>query len=324
MNYRQLGGTGIEVSDIGFGAWGIGGDAYGTVDDQNSLDAIAQALDSGINFFDTADLYGGGHSEELLGVGLKGRRNRAVIATKVGTLPHSGFYMPQDFSPEYIRKGLEGSLKRLQTDYLDLYQLHSPKIDQVEPALETLQCLRQEGKIREFGVSARSPQDALTLVQYFNIPVLQVNFNLIDQRVIDCGLSAWVLEHHIGVVVRTPLCFGFLTGELNGNEQFSGTDHRNNWPTEQRRRWANAPTLFAHLLGEKVSPVHLALGFCLSFPFVSTVIPGMLTREQVEDNVKALEQTPLEPEELKEIRKIYEEHEFYDPGIKQALLQHAG
>ena len=129
MKYRKLGNTGLEVSEIGFGAWGIGGDSYGTVDDDVSRKALRFAYDQGITLFDTSDIYGSGHSEELIGQVLKDVRGRIVIASKVGTLPHFGFTMPQDFSVKHIREALEASLRRLQSEYVDLYQLHSPPIE---------------------------------------------------------------------------------------------------------------------------------------------------------------------------------------------------
>jgi aryl-alcohol dehydrogenase-like predicted oxidoreductase len=288
MRYRQLGSTGITVSEIGFGAWGLGGDAYGPVDDEISGRALRQALDAGVTFYDTADLYGGGHSEAVLGSTFRDCRDKIVIATKVGTLPHTGFYMPQDFSAEHIRQSVEASLRRLQTEYIDLYQLHSPQLAQPnwDEILATLASLRQAGKIRAYGLSARSPADAKTAVEQFGFGVVQVNFNLIDQRAIETGLLALCRQRQVGVIARTPLAFGFLSGQLTGEETFPGRDHRNNWPREQLRRWAEAGRLFASLNdGLPRTRVQLALQFCLSDASVAAVIPGMLTPDEVRENM---------------------------------------
>ena len=324
MKYRRLGNTGITVSEIGFGTWGLGGDSYGPADDAVSRQALRLALDLGITFYDTSDLYGKGHSEEILGETLSDCRDRVIIATKVGTLPHTGFHMPQDFSAAHIKTGVEASLRRLGTDYIDLYQLHSPPLDlpNWDETISTLELLKQEGKIRAFGISARSPGDTKTAVEQFGFGVVQVNFNLIDHRAIDEGLFEVCRQKNVGVIVRTPLSFGFLSGELTGDEEFQGRDHRANWPREQLRRWANAPQLFMPLNeGKERTLVQLALKFCLSEACVSTVIPGMMTYEEVKENAAAADLPLLTQRELETIRSIYRSHIFYDPTIKQETLR---
>ncbi|MEW6156919.1 MAG: aldo/keto reductase [Verrucomicrobiota bacterium] len=322
MNYRILGKTGFRVSEIGFGAWGLGGDAYGRVDDAVSKTALLHALDLGVNFFDTADLYGGGHSEKIVGETLRPFRDRVLIATKVGTLPHTGFYMPQDFSPGHIRKGIEASLRRLQTGHIDLYQLHSPDLQtcDLEGAVRTLEHLRAEGVVRAFGISVRSPADGKLALQRFAVDTLQVNFNLIDQRAVDCGLFELAQRLHVGIIARTPLCFGYLTGKFTGSENFEGRDHRANWPAEQLRRWAEAPNAFASLHDHRRTPAQLALRFCLAWNAVSTVIPGMMTPQHVAENLSAVRVPRLTEAELAEIRRIYQAHTFYDPAVKQKAL----
>jgi aryl-alcohol dehydrogenase-like predicted oxidoreductase len=320
VQYRELGNLGIDVSEIGFGTWGLGGNSYGPVDDQVSKTTLQLAYDNGITFYDTSDLYGNGHSEEILGETFKGLRDKVIIATKVGTLPHSGFRMPQDFSPRYIRKGIEASLKRLRTDYIDLYQLHSPSRDLLENGdcgLETLRMLQKEGKIRTFGISVRSPDDGLTAIEKFNFPVVQVNFNLIDHRAIENGLLEMAKRRNTGVIARTPLCFGYLSGKLTGNDKFKGLDHRMNWPKEQLRRWASAPNLFSFLnQGKGCTPAQLALRFCLDQESISTVIPGMMNEEEVKENIKTIKMDPLSEEEISEIRLVYKSNIFYDPSAK--------
>lgn len=321
MKYRKLGNTGIEVSEIGFGTWGLGGNSYGTVDDDVSKAALRFAFDSGITFYDTSDLYGNGHSEEVLGDALHDVRDKIIISTKVGLLPHTGFEMPCDFSPSHIRQGLEASLRRLRSKYIDIYLLHSPTIAMLRDdsaIVATLQTLKEVGKIRAYGISARSPDDCLALIQEFDFKVVQVNFNMIDQRAIDNGLFDLAFEKRVGIIVRTPLCFGYLTGKLHGNEKFEGIDHRANWPVEQLQRWAKAPDLFSFLnQGKNRTPAQLALRFCLDYKSVSTVIPGMMNRNEVKENILASSLEALNAEEMARIKLIYENNIFYDNTAKQ-------
>jgi len=317
---RALGLTGLEVSEIGFGTWGLGGDSYGPVEDAASLATLRFAYESGVTFYDTSDLYGSGHSEKILGEAFKDVRENVIIATKVGLLPHSGFEMPSDFSPRHIREALEASLRRLQTDYVDLYLLHSPTINTLRDNPEimgTLHELHESGKIRAFGASVRSPEDGMVAIREFDLPVIEVNFNLIDQRALTCGLFDQATHRHTGIIIRTPLCFGYLTGKLNGSETFPGKDHRANWPAEQLRRWAGAPDLFSFLNEDRSrSAVQLALRFCLDYPAVSTVIPGMMNQAEVMENLTACSLSPLSAVELERIRLVYANHDFYDKNAK--------
>lgn len=320
MNYRKLGETGLTVSEIGFGTWGLGGNAYGVADDQESKKALEVAFDKGINFYDTADLYGNGHSEELLGEVFSARRDQVVIATKGGTLPHTTFDMPQDFSPNYIINALEQSLKRLNTDYIDLYLLHSPRIQDIqenEDILKTLETFQSEGKIRSYGVSTRTPSDAMTAVNEFGFRVVEVNFNMIDHRALDVGLFDRAKVDQLGIIVRTPLTFGYLTGKLKGDEQFQGTDHRANWPKDQLKRWADAHQLFSFIFeGKACTPAQVALRFCLDFDVVSTVIPGMMKTSEVIENSAASEMQSLTDGEMTRIKTVYQAHDFYDKTAK--------
>lgn len=320
MKYRSLGNTGLHVSEIGFGTWGLGGTSYGPVDDEESKRALELAFERGITFYDTSDLYGDGHSEKVLGEVFAGRRQQVVIATKGGMLPHSGFEMPQDFSVAHIERALVASLRRLNTDYVDLYLLHSPPPDLPNWAevVAALQRFQAGGMIRAFGLSARSPADARWGVEQLGFAAIQVNFNLIDQRAIDSGLLAMCGARNVGVIVRTPLCFGFLSGNMTGDEQFAQGDHRANWPREQLRRWASAPAVFRPLLrGPEHSLLQLALQWCLSDPAVSTVIPGMLTRSEVDEDAAVIDLAPLTVEERDAIRLAYRAQVFYDPVAKQ-------
>lgn len=324
MKYRSLGKTGLIVSEIGFGTWGLGGNAYGPADDCVSIQALQTAFDQGITFFDTSDLYGDGRSEEVLGQALHDVREKVVICTKIGLLPHAGFSMPYDFSPQYIRQGIQDSLRRLKTDYVDLYLLHSPTIDFLESHPETLEVmteLQDAGLIRSYGVSVRSPADGIMAIQQFDVAAIEVNFNLIDQRAIENGLFELAQKVQAGIIVRTPLCFGYLTGQLRGDEQFEGIDHRANWPSGQLQRWAEAPEYFLSLAENRKSTIgQLALRFCLDQESISTVIPGMMNADQVLENAMSSHFECLTNEEKAHIHHIYQANSFYDKNAKQESL----
>lgn len=319
MRTKRLGPTSLESSVIGFGAWGLGGVSYGPIEEAQALEVLDLALEAGVTLYDTSDLYGDGVSEILVGKAFAGRRDKALIATKGGTLPHKGFHMPQNFSRPYLEGALEASLRRLGVDYVDLYQLHSPTLEDIETndCVETLEAMRRAGKIKAYGVSVRSPMDGKTAIEKFGFPVVQVNFNLIDQRAAECGLFETALAHGAGIICRTPLCFGFLSGALCADTPFAKGDHRANWPKDQLACWANAPALFAGLTeGKGRSYVQLALQFCLAQPAVTTVIPGMMNAREVEEDLAAEALPPLTQAELDEIRAIYRANSFYDRSAK--------
>lgn len=322
MKYRKLGKTGLMISEIGFGAWGIGGGlaSYGPVDDTTSINALKYAFENGINFFDTSDTYGSGHSEELIGKALNDMRDKVVIATKVGCLPHSGPQMPQDFSVNHIKKSIKGSLKRLKTDYIDLYQLHSPPLETLknDETFNTLNRLKKEGVIGAIGISTRSPDDALIAIEKYDYDCVQINFNLIDLRAIENGLIELAGDKQIGVIGRTPFCFGFLTGKISEKTNFSPDDHRLNWPKKQLKQWSNAISLFEKLYSSKKwTPSHLALKFCLSFKNISTVIPGMMNNGEIKENIKSSDLDDLSEEDINIIKNIYKTHEFFDVSLKE-------
>lgn len=317
MQYRPLGKTGITVSEIGFGSWGIGGrtegaTSYGKTDDAESKSALEAAFDAGITFYDTSDLYGYGHSEELLGEVFARRREKVVIASKVGYVKHGG---PHDFSPARIRQCAEASLRRLGSDYLDVYQLHSPPLDELRRtagAIEEMRKLKEEGKIRAIGISVKNPEDGFLAVTEFGADSVQVNFNMIDQRVLDNGFLDFAHDQEVGVIARTPLGFGFLSGTIT-DFSFSPDDHRSSWPESQLRRWAEAPHLFGFLNeGRGWTPTQIALKFCLSFPAVSSVIPGILHPEEARENASASDLLQFTPEEIARAREVYHSHEFFD------------
>jgi len=303
MRYRPLAGTGLTVSGIGFGAWGIGGWtpgelSYGTTDDAVSLAALDRALELGVTFIDTAPLYGLGRSEELIGQAIRGRRDRVVVATKAGYRDYS---TPADYSPAGIVQSLERSLRRLGTDHVDLLQLHSPSIDLLRgngPIIDCLAGLVQKGLIRGWGLSVNSPAEGAAAIREFRCPVVQANFNMLDVRAIECGLFELARSAGSAVIARTPLNFGFLVEDFADDTVFPPEDHRSRWNGGPVARWARMARAIAAATGggDAAARVRTALRFCLSFDAVAAVIPGILTPRQAEENAAAGDLDPLPPE----------------------------
>ena len=318
MKRRRLGNTDIEVSELAFGAWGIGGrtagpTSYGETDDKVSLRALRHAVASGITFFDTSNVYGAGHSEVLLGRAFRTDRAGVIIATKLGWPSYTG---PSDFSPGGIRESLEGSLKRLQTDYVDLLQLHNPPLNwrATQPdLLETLQDLTAAGKIRAVGVSVRSPEEASAFVREPAVVAIQANFNMMDTRVVTSSLLQGVAGHKQSLIARTPLCFGFLSGQIDQRTVFASGDHRAAWSVDQRTRWIEGSQLFKDMVERyDAGPLpDAALRFCLSFSGVATVLSGMLNEGEVSQNAAAVNKGALPAPLIQEILALHEKLTFF-------------
>lgn len=315
MIYRLLGSTGLIVSKLGFGCWGIGGltegaTSYGPTDDKESERALNFAFERGVNFFDTSNIYGNGHSEELLGSVFKDKRDKVIIATKGGYVSHG---TPSDFSAGYLRKSLEGSLVRLKTDYVDLFQLHSPPLEALEngEVVCELEQMKKEGKIRACGISVQNPHDGVIAVEKYGFKAVQVNFNMIDQRALDVGLLRAAIYQEARIIARTPLGFGFLSGYYR-KVDFSKADHRSQWPLRQLEKWSQAPMFFEPLNRKKRRTLaQLALSFCLHYEAVATVIPGMMRVSEVEENLGIFHLPRLIEEEAKEINLIYRNNSFF-------------
>ena len=305
MHYRKFGNTELMVSEIGFGAWAIGGNArvgdvpigWGVVDDETSKKAIHAALNAGINFFDTADFYGLGHSEAVLSEVLKDRD--ILIATKVG---HRNIdeKIVLDYSKSYIVKACEESLKRLRREVIDYYQLHSARMQHLHQGecIEAMELLKQQGKIRYWGLSLNTfhpDAEANFLIERNLGDGFQLVFNIINQKAIDVIKKAAAKGY--GVIARMPLQFGLLTGKFSAETRFEKDDHRSfRLTTEIMERTLK-------VLGEKVWPLvneekinktQLALSFILSFEEISTIIPGIRTPDHVIQNTTGLKQLKKE------------------------------
>jgi aryl-alcohol dehydrogenase-like predicted oxidoreductase len=317
MHYRPLGKSGLSVSEIGFGAWGIGGattgpTSYGHTDDAASCAALEKALDVGINFFDTSNVYGDGHSERLIGKVFSKRRSEVIIATKAGFMD---FASPPDFSATSIRKSVESSLERLNTDYIDLLQLHNPSaewLSENQDTLELLERLQKDGKVRALGISVKSPSEAFSLLDMFPFQSVQANFNMLDIRVLECGLMEKLDAVGAGLIARTPMSFGFLSGRLTGEETFPAEDHRSRWPREQIQLWVEGARALQDACAESAeTPAYqVALRYCLSYPQVSTTIVGMLTPDEVVANAIASDSGTLSSDSCSKVEALHAERSF--------------
>ncbi len=306
MNYRTLGKTGIEVSEIGFGAWAIGGDAWGPVDDQQSIKAMHHAFELGVNFFDTADVYGEGRSERLVHELLKERRDRIVLSTKGGLMGHTRKPEPIYDQPEKVIKAFEDSLMRLGTDYIDVYFCHIwwHVEKETEAFLEAFDRLKRDGKVRVVGVSTDNFEYLKTFNRNQSIDVLQVDYSL-SNRNAEKEILPYCEEEKIGVVVRGPLQKGLLTGKFTKGITFTGNDVRQHWNPKWFEEQVEKVEKLKEFVKEDRSLGQLALQFVLSHPAVSTAIPGAKTTLQVEENAGASVSSLLEEEELLTIRALF-------------------
>ena len=317
MKFRCFGATNFQVSEIGFGSWAIGGEGYGVTDDRQSLEALETAYDLGVNFFDTADSYGSGHSEILIGEFLKEKKRESVfIASKVGW----NFYEKPTrkcFESGYIVKACEKSLHRLGVDVIDLYQLHNPSLKQLQDfkPISFLRQLKKEGKIRYVGVSVHREEEALEVLDFDDIDAIQLIVNMLDQRMLEKVVQKAAIKK-VAVVAREPLASGLLSGKYSQQSNFEKGDHRRRWTTDKRVADCEKIKLIQKVLrGESSNLIHQAIEFVLSVPEVSVVIPGMKTRQQVVENLKPSSEKRMTVEQIQKIKKIFKN----EPIFKVAL-----
>jgi aryl-alcohol dehydrogenase-like predicted oxidoreductase len=299
MQYRKFGNTDLHVSAIGFGAWAIGGAAmigdtaigWGDADDKVSVAAIEASMDKGINFFDTADIYGLGHSEELLGRTI-GKNKQMIIASKVGNVSRNEQFTV-DYSKKYILGACEASLKRLQREAIDYYQLHSARLSHLQEGecIEAMQQLQQEGKIRYWGLSLNT-FDAIPETEYLmksgSGNGFQLVLNILNQKALPLVKHAAAKGY--GIIARMPLQFGLLTGKFDKGVSFAANDHRKNRLIPEVVDTANTALQPVWELCEKYdcTKTQLALSYLLSYPEVSTIIPGIRTPAQAGLNTAGL------------------------------------
>lgn len=318
MHYRTLGKSGLKISAVSFGAWALGGD-FGTVDDSESKRALERAVELGVNFFDTADVYGDGRSERILGEFRRSTGADLIVATKAGRRlnPHAA----AGYNLENIRAFVERSLKNLRTDALDLLQLHCPPTDvyympQVFAALDTLKC---EGKLRHYGVSVERVEEALKAIEYPGVTSVQLIYNLLRRRPEDL-LFERAQQKGVGILARLPLSSGLLAGKMSRSTRFEPSDHRqynrHGEAFDQGETFSGVPfetgldfvDQVRRLVPEGQSVAAYAMRWILRQDAVTAVIPGAKRPVQVEENVSADGLAAPSADTLQELDRLYQAH----------------
>ena len=301
-----------KISKLGLGCWGLGGDAYGSIDDDLSKKIIYKAIDSGINFFDTSPTYGFGKSEERLGKYLP-KNDNLIIATKVGMKAHSGTEVPLSFTLKSIEKSIDQSLNRLNIESIPLAQLHSPMLDYktlFPDIFETLKLLTEKGKVKQWGISIAKPNHFANLEKDWNWASIEFNFSLIDQRILKYENY---YQNYSGILIaRTPLNFGFLTKQSTSESMVKDPkSHLSKWSKIQIEKWDFAASEMRKLsekLGRTLT--ELAIRFTLDTNLVEYSIPGAMNLSELEENISASKALPLSIGEILEIYAVYKNIEI--------------
>ena len=308
MQYRTLGRTGLRVSVIGLGTMVHAGH-FGPMKDSDSLSAIDAAIELGVNFIDTSDAYGAGYSETLLGNALKGRREKVILATKGGNVMVGPERGKRNFDPAYIGRVLEESLKRLQTDHIDLYQLHNPTVDVIErgEVWEVLERAKREGKIRYYGVSINTIEEGIAAVKDGRSDTIQLEYNLLAQEPAE-KIFPLAQEANVGIIARIPLRRGVLTGKMTvaDEQRFEGEDVRaRSYKGEAfAKELAKAEQLRFLVHGPVKTLGQAAIAFCVAHPAVSVTIPGARNEAQMRENAAAGDIT-LPAEDLAKVAELW-------------------
>lgn len=318
MNYRSFGRTGWEVSEIGFGAWAIGSE-WGHVSEQDALEALHCSIDEGINFIDTADVYGDGRSERLISRLLKERSERIYVATKAGRRlnPH----LPEGYNRENLEEFIDRSLKNLEVDVLDLVQLHCPptQVYYMPEVFGIMDDLISKGKLRFYGVSVEKVEEAIKAMEFPNVQSVQIIFNIFRQRPADLFFNL-AKKNKVGILARVPLASGLLTGKMSKETTFPEEDHRvynrhgDHFDVGETFSGVDFETGLAAveelrpMVPENATMAQFALRWILMFDTVSLAIPGAKNRGQALDNARASALPPLSEELMSKIKDIYDTH----------------
>lgn len=326
MKYRNLGGTDIEVSEVGFGVWTVSTGWWGEVDDGRSVGLLRRAFDRGINYFDTADTYGSGKGETLLADAFGGMREEVVISTKIGydfynhTARRGQQERPQDWSEDFIRFALEQSLKRLDTDYIDFLQLHNTKMDAIEndDLFALVEQFKSEGKVRAYGI-ALGPKigwldEGVKAMREHDIDGVQMIHNILEQNP-GRGLIEVARETGTSLIVRVPHSSGMLEGNYDENTTFAQNDHRRHRPKE----WLTEGLKKVEQLGFLTESGERTLGqaalkFILATPECVSTLPNIYSEEQLEEFVAAPDTPDLTEEELARVAELYESNFGLEPA----------
>jgi aryl-alcohol dehydrogenase-like predicted oxidoreductase len=316
MNYRTFGRTGWQVSEISFGAWAIGG-SWGHVSEADALDALRAALDLGVNFIDTADVYGDGRSERLIAQVLKERSEQVYVVTKAGRRldPH----VAEGYNQKNLTAFIERSLKNLEVEALDLVQLHCPptQVFYMPETFGALDDLAQAGKIKYYGVSVEKVEEAIKAIEYPNVQSVQIIFNMFRQRPADLFFDL-AQKRQVGILTRVPLASGLLTGKMTRQSTFAQDDHRNfnrygqafdvgeTFAGVDYETGLAAVEELRPLAPEGATMAQFALRWILMFDAISCAIPGAKNRQQATANAQAADLPPLSDEVMAKIRAIYD------------------
>lgn len=316
MQYRELGRTGWRISASSLGAWAIGG-SWGEVDDRESMAALHKAVDCGVNFFDTADVYGDGRSERLLRRLRQERSEEIIVATKAGRRldPH----VASGYNRQNLTAFVERSLQNLGTETIDLLQLHCPptEIYYMPETFAFLDDLVQEGKLRYYGVSVEKVEEALKAIEYPNVETVQIIFNIFRQRPAQLFFPE-AKRRRVGILARVPLASGLLTGKMTRETTFEPDDHRNfnrygedfdrgeTFSGVDYETGLDAVEVLQDLVPEGMTMAQFALRWILMFDAVTCVIPGAKRPAQAEDNALAADLPPLSEETMAKVEDIYE------------------
>lgn len=310
MQQRKLGDTGLLVSEIGMGTWELGGREWGDIAETDAVNLLRYAFDNGVTYYDTADQYGGGRAERLLGEAFSEHRDRVIIATKLGFeldsdgwISHGWEHPAFNVSRAYIREAVEGSLSRLRRDVIDIYQFHAPPHAAAwDEAFGTMEELKSEGKIRFYGLCLGSEADALKAISETGISSLMLTYNILTQEMAEPVMKT-AHENGIAVVARQPLSSGLLSGQLTPDTVFAENDYRKTWPREKfLADLAKVEEIKTIVVDEARTLPQAALQFILTHPAVCSVVPGMMTPAQVDDGVATSDAAPLPDAVLQQLR----------------------
>jgi len=316
MNFRKLGRTGWDISEISFGAWAIGGE-WGKVSEQDALATLHEAVDCGVNFIDTADVYGDGRSERLIAQFRKDRKEKIIVATKAGRrLPQQSV---EGYSRQNLSSWINDSLRNLATDTIDLVQLHCPPTDLYyrPEVFSILDDLVTAGKIRHYGVSVERVEEALKAIEFPNVQTVQIIFNCFRMRPAEL-FFAQAQKKQVGILARVPLASGLLTGKFNRNSTFAADDHRNfnrhgeafdvgeTFAGVDYDTALKAVEEIRSILPAGVTMSQFALRWILMFDAISCAIPGGKRPQQVSENCHSADLPPLSQESMAAVRRIYD------------------
>ncbi len=318
MKYRLLGKTNYRISTVSFGAWAIGG-SWGETDNDQSMLALVKAVDLGVNFIDTADVYGDGRSEKLIAKLRKQRKEKVLVATKIGRRldPH----IASSYTRVNLTHFVERSLKNLETDALDLVQLHCPptEVYSMPEVFEAMDSLVQDGKVRFYGVSIEKVDEGIKAMEYPGVSSIQVIYNIFRQRPAETLLTL-AKQRNVGIIARLPLASGLLTGKMRPDTHFASDDHRqfnrNGEAFDKGETFSGvdyetglkAVEEIRPLLPEGVSMAQFALSWILMNDAVTCAIPGAKRQDQVQDNVAASDLPALTDEQMRRCEEIYQAH----------------